>query len=60
MACSYGLTLGSRTLDRVADAGNIGPATADISRHRCIDVGIIGIGVAASRAVADMIWPDWQ
>src|ERR1700746_4114522 len=34
------LTIARGALDRLADA-DIGAATADIARHRCIDVGIV-------------------
>jgi phosphoglycerate dehydrogenase-like enzyme len=49
-----------RKMEREQKSARIGAAAADISRHRGVDVGIVGLGVAASSAAADMIWPDWQ
>src|ERR1700739_4772766 len=42
MARSLRLGTGSRLLDGGADA-HIGAATTDVSRHRRIDVGIVGV-----------------
>jgi hypothetical protein len=44
--------------DRLADA-NIGVASANVAGHSHVDVSV-RLGLIASKADADMIWPDWQ
>ncbi len=57
-SCSSGQSLGG-----VVNGGTnalIGSAATDISIHRRIDLIICGAFFSLSKAVARMIWPDWQ